>query len=203
MSEPRFDVIENSEVFQDAVRQLTNRIISALLIPDRAVAESRITILRGHTVIEHHLNSRDMIVRSEAEMLLGEKPRGTKIVRTDTAELYVFQGGDAGDRNNYLLVIAPEQLEEPDVRSGYTHAYGREVIEASQRPCNMLTPYKHPNCKGCRNYHGSTYRGVTLVCAIHPYGWSEGECPDRKESPRKALDPIGDAAVNGLVRVID
>lgn len=38
---------------------------------------------------------------------------------------------------------------------------------------------EHPACVGCRNYHGYSYNGVPLVCAMHPYGWeAEESCPD-------------------------
>lgn len=42
----------------------------------------------------------------------------------------------------------------------------------------------HPACRGCRHYHGYVYGGNLFVCAMHPYGWSDENCPDweRKES---------------------
>jgi DNA-binding transcriptional regulator YbjK len=42
----------------------------------------------------------------------------------------------------------------------------------------------HPRCVGCRNYHGQTYGGHTLVCALHPYGPDEdlAQCPDWESS---------------------
>ena len=33
-------------------------------------------------------------------------------------------------------------------------------------------------CAGCKNYHGVSYNGVSLICGHYPYGWSNGECPD-------------------------
>lgn len=41
---------------------------------------------------------------------------------------------------------------------------------------------QQPVCMGCRHYHGQTYNGVMLVCAMHPYGVSEGvdTCPDKE-----------------------
>ena len=36
----------------------------------------------------------------------------------------------------------------------------------------------HPACVGCRNYHGQVYGGNLLVCAMHPYGWTDEQCPD-------------------------
>lgn len=42
---------------------------------------------------------------------------------------------------------------------------------------------KHPACVGCSHYHGQTYNGNLLVCAMYPYGWDGEKCPDwEKES---------------------
>jgi hypothetical protein len=37
---------------------------------------------------------------------------------------------------------------------------------------------QNPACIGCRHYHGKVYRGNLLVCAMHPYGWDDLNCPD-------------------------
>jgi hypothetical protein len=37
-------------------------------------------------------------------------------------------------------------------------------------------------CRGCAHYHGRSYGGERLVCAMHPYGVDQGECGDREES---------------------
>lgn len=41
---------------------------------------------------------------------------------------------------------------------------------------------QHPVCIGCRNYHGQEYSGNLLVCAMHPYGITDGSdvCPDKE-----------------------
>lgn len=38
--------------------------------------------------------------------------------------------------------------------------------------------HSHPACIGCANYHGQIYNGNLLVCAMHPSGYEENECPD-------------------------
>jgi hypothetical protein len=40
------------------------------------------------------------------------------------------------------------------------------------------TAEKNPACVGCRNYHGQAYGGNLLVCAIHPHGREDTNCPD-------------------------
>jgi hypothetical protein len=42
---------------------------------------------------------------------------------------------------------------------------------------------KNAACIGCSNYHGQVYSGNLLVCAMHPHGWDDKNCPDwEKES---------------------
>ena len=36
----------------------------------------------------------------------------------------------------------------------------------------------HPACQGCQHYHGYVYGGNLFVCAMHPYGWDDENCPD-------------------------
>ena len=40
------------------------------------------------------------------------------------------------------------------------------------------TMEKNAACIGCINYHGQVYSGNLLVCAMHPHGWDDENCPD-------------------------
>ncbi|MEC4815854.1 MAG: hypothetical protein SAK29_21665 [Scytonema sp. PMC 1069.18] len=40
------------------------------------------------------------------------------------------------------------------------------------------TQQQNPACIGCRHYHGQVYNGNLLVCAMHPHGWDDENCPD-------------------------
>jgi hypothetical protein len=40
------------------------------------------------------------------------------------------------------------------------------------------TAKHHPACIGCHHYHGVVYGDNLLVCAMHPYGWNDDNCPD-------------------------
>ncbi|MBD2449381.1 hypothetical protein H6G76_19885 [Nostoc sp. FACHB-152] len=40
------------------------------------------------------------------------------------------------------------------------------------------TPEQNPACVGCTNYHGQVYGSNLLVCAMHPHGWDDKNCPD-------------------------
>lgn len=93
-------VSNDSASILETLNQLTSQIVEETLPSERS------------TVIEYRPTERDVVARSETEMLLGEKEAGTKIIRTDTAEMYVFQGGDIADKNNYILVIAGKQPPE-------------------------------------------------------------------------------------------
>ncbi len=33
-------------------------------------------------------------------------------------------------------------------------------------------------CVGCKDFNGSVYNGVQLICGMHPYGWDGEKCPD-------------------------
>ncbi len=56
-----------------------------------------------------------------------------------------------------------------------------EAVQDSAEPIvHIVEPIltEHPACVGCRHYHGQTYGGNLLVCAMHPYGWDDHQCPD-------------------------
>lgn len=36
----------------------------------------------------------------------------------------------------------------------------------------------NPACINCSNYHGQSYNGNLLVCAMHPSGYEGDNCPD-------------------------
>ena len=54
-----------------------------------------------------------------------------------------------------------------------------EDIDLYLNPKVEPTTEKHPACIGCAHYHGGVYGGNLLVCAMHPYGWEDDNCPDR------------------------
>ena len=62
-----------------------------------------------------------------------------------------------------------------------------ELLEEIDSMTSNESNYKlHiPNaCVGCVNFHGHSYNGVQLVCAIYPSGWEKSEqCPDWEHKP--------------------
>lgn len=46
---------------------------------------------------------------------------------------------------------------------------------------------EHSACIGCQHYHGRMYSGNLLVCAMHPYGWDDENCPDWEEKEQASF----------------
>jgi hypothetical protein len=61
---------------------------------------------------------------------------------------------------------------------------GSSIDQAVEPVTHTVEPMfnQHPVCVGCRHYHGQSYNGVMLVCAMHPYGIVDGSetCPDKE-----------------------
>jgi hypothetical protein len=58
-----------------------------------------------------------------------------------------------------------------------------DMLREMNREQQALLEDKTPKvCQGCCHYHGRTYGGERLVCAMHPYGVDQDECGDRQES---------------------
>ncbi|MGG6296072.1 hypothetical protein ACQ4M4_16920 [Leptolyngbya sp. AN02str] len=55
------------------------------------------------------------------------------------------------------------------------------IMQAMEPVSHTVDPIvnEHPACVGCQNYHGHSYNGEMLVCAMHPHGWTaDNDCPD-------------------------
>lgn len=56
-------------------------------------------------------------------------------------------------------------------------------LREMNREQHLLLEDKTPEvCRGCCHYHGHSYGGERLICAMHPYGVDQEECGDRQES---------------------
>lgn len=107
-------------------------------------------------------------------------------------ETVVEEGKDslenaANDLENLILAeidsffesITPDDFEREYFGIGLEEL--DEDMELYLNPKVEPTKEKHPACIGCSNYHGRIYGGNLLVCAMHPYGWIDENCPDRSE----------------------
>jgi hypothetical protein len=66
------------------------------------------------------------------------------------------------------------QEDSPSENRNITPLSDEDLINPKLNP----TPENQPACIGCNHYHGRFYGRNLLVCAMHPYGWNEEQCPD-------------------------
>ena len=77
------------------------------------------------------------------------------------------------------LDIFFEPIVEIDLELGDIPNYNvAEENEFSMNPKVKPTSADYVACVGCRHFHGRVYSGNLLVCAMHPYGWDDENCPD-------------------------
>lgn len=60
--------------------------------------------------------------------------------------------------------------------------YIERFREMNHEQCLLLEDPTPKVCRGCCHYHGHSYGGDRLICAMHPYGVDQEECGDRQES---------------------
>lgn len=60
--------------------------------------------------------------------------------------------------------------------------YIERLREMNHEQCLLLEDPTPKVCRGCCHYHGHSYGGDRLICAMHPYGVDQEECGDRQES---------------------
>lgn len=86
---------------------------------------------------------------------------------------FEVQNNIAAEIDQYLQELAEPLMEAyweledvvTDVDPGFPYQ-----VEATKE--------QNPACIGCNNYHGQAYGGNLLVCAMHPHGWDDENCPD-------------------------
>lgn len=87
-------------------------------------------------------------------------------------------GGAIKGEKNWIagmsLILAGTALQAASL-----HRFFKQQVDEEFN--SYLLPPPIPNtCKGCRNYHGVKYKGILLVCAIHPHGVEEDTCSDHE-----------------------
>jgi hypothetical protein len=60
--------------------------------------------------------------------------------------------------------------------------YVNRLREMNREQHLLLEDHTPKVCRGCCHYHGHSYGGERLICAMHPYGVDQEECGDRQES---------------------
>jgi hypothetical protein len=60
--------------------------------------------------------------------------------------------------------------------------YVNRLREMNREQHLLLEDHTPKVCQGCCHYHGHSYGGERLICAMHPYGVDQEECGDRQEA---------------------
>ncbi|MBR8836367.1 MAG: hypothetical protein DSM106950_20680 [Stigonema ocellatum SAG 48.90 = DSM 106950] len=63
------------------------------------------------------------------------------------------------------------------------HMSRRKAAEELMPPQESVVEYlfKPTACQECKYFHGINYNGIPLICAIHPHGVNNEDCPDWEE----------------------
>ncbi|WP_416666244.1 hypothetical protein [Egbenema bharatensis] len=124
-------------------------------------------------------------------------------VANDVGQFFQDIGQGVGETVDALIELTDEMAEEMEraVSPGFERidrhmdewidpilyalaGLGSSIDHAIEPVTHTVEPMlnQHPVCVGCRHYHGQSYNGVMLVCAMHPYGIvDESEtCPDKE-----------------------
>jgi len=120
-------------------------------------------------------------VTSEVEQFFAEVAKDA----TDVMEVFVKLSEEMTEQLQISLHIAFDELEqnwdeliEPRL---IIFLAGEELETESVEFISYTVdiPLHQPSvCVGCQHYHGQSYSGNLLVCAMHPYGWEGETCPD-------------------------
>lgn len=92
-----------------------------------------------------------------------------------TTELNQFRGDVDDLMSDFLRIFLDEDLMEVEDDQNFDPEELYFLFEDGKPIPNHQT---HPACVGCTHYHGQTYNGNLLVCAMYPYGWDGEKCPD-------------------------
>ena len=74
------------------------------------------------------------------------------------------------------LALPPPSYSRGSGFSGIGFSQGYR--EAAERARQIVSSTKSIACDGCTNYHGQSYGGNKLICAIHPAGVDGDRCGD-------------------------
>ncbi|NJR64837.1 MAG: hypothetical protein HC772_05175 [Leptolyngbyaceae cyanobacterium CRU_2_3] len=73
--------------------------------------------------------------------------------------------------------IAIEQTRVRKSRAAHADLY-LDLLRQMSRPSSPARSQRPKACQGCCIYHGQTYNGTRLICAIHPSGVEGDHCMD-------------------------
>jgi hypothetical protein len=102
---------------------------------------------------------------------------------TTTVEALFELSGELSEHLHHTIVTEVEQyLADLNDESDFDPYWDLDDVtdEAEISFPDVVEPslQQHPACIGCQHYHGQVYGGNLMVCAMHPYGWDDRNCPD-------------------------
>ncbi|BAZ45663.1 hypothetical protein NIES4102_26890 [Chondrocystis sp. NIES-4102] len=87
-----------------------------------------------------------------------------------------FHSGIAEDVENLIEVIITTSDEiEAALFEDWDYLTDDDFTTIDFHPASTSN---NPACINCAHYHGQSYNGNLLVCAMHPDGWEDAHCPD-------------------------
>jgi hypothetical protein len=75
-----------------------------------------------------------------------------------------------------------KQRRDRKNREANAEVYIEMLRQLNHPPRPPIQPPRPAACLGCCHYHGQTYGGTRLICAMHPYGTDDEHCVDWQES---------------------
>jgi hypothetical protein len=73
------------------------------------------------------------------------------------------------------VLIATSDEIDAALTDEWDHLADDDFTTVNFSPPSVLN---NPACINCAHYHGQSYNGNLLVCAMHPHGWEDEHCPD-------------------------
>jgi hypothetical protein len=139
--------------------------------------EGRFVTVEGRMPIRHALGLDALIERLQRNCMLHSCSRNFDMgfhALHWTLRMYCQYSLERG-------VLLLERVSTPHQRRHFPADYPRTATTLFWDEACPSTLSRPPACMGCGDYLGQTNNGVKLICGIHPYGWAEGECPDKRE----------------------
>ncbi|MGB5632727.1 MAG: hypothetical protein WBM44_26640 [Waterburya sp.] len=121
----------------------------------------------------------------EVEYFLAEVGEATELAVDEVSEnissfLEQFQLDVFGEVDNFIedlvdVIITTSDEIDAALSEEWEHFADEDFTNMSY---HQPSAQSHPACINCANYHGQIYNGNLFVCAMHPYGSDENNCPD-------------------------
>jgi hypothetical protein len=104
-------------------------------------------------------------------------------VRSDNDKIRISSAFVASCLVSFTVTsLVLERSRRRKSRTTHRDLYVNRLREMNREQQVLLEDPTPEVCRGCCHYHGHSYGGEQLICAMHPYGVEQEECGDRQES---------------------